>query len=291
MARQLKILALAVVLAAVGTFAIGRALSSEGTDPKVRAANLASQGAAEIERVLDQARAVLDDLASRRAVEYLFHLNDEHTHDDDNVTHVDRVQDREFEQRNRQCRRAMARALEANPEFIAFGRASDAVYGRADCLAADPPLDGPLDVGDRGFYLDAAAQRGFVVGDYQLNGVRGVRSIGMGRPIDPEWPRETGILFAWLPLDMLDSTLDRLVWPEQYDLVVVDRNGTVLERPLLQYEVGTSIADTELGRAILTGAGDGFEAEVEGVRRVYGFAEPASAQGRIMVAVGLPVGD
>ena len=162
--------------------------------------------------------------------------------------------------------------------------------GRVHCSSTT--LEG-VERGNQPRYFRLAAETGrFAIGEYQVAGVSGSRSINFGLPISDGEKRLRAVVFAGLSLPKLSELTAATPLPGSGLLVIADHTGRILVR---HPEGGVPVRDEALSADILEAMGstDGvFEAtDGNGVARLYAVERvqsDARGRGALNVVVSMP---
>ena len=157
------------------------------------------------------------------------------------------------------CGRVLATMLERFPSYSNLG----ATTASGDIVCSAVPLARPVNVGDRRYFRDAVARRGFAVGDYLVGRVTGKPTITLGHPIMNANGAVGGVVFAALDLGWLAQSLDATRLPHGASVSVLDGKGTVLAEHPVPRGGGKTILLPFKGRP--EGVGEIIDAD--GVRR------------------------
>ena len=108
--------------------------------------------------------------------------------------------------------------------YATFGLLDPAGY--LTCRASH--TDHPVFAGDRPYFRQAVLTGGFTVGHYMVGRASGKPSLAFAMPAHREDGSLRGVIFVSLDLAAVDEQLRRLAVPAEFDLAVLDLNGTVL---------------------------------------------------------------
>ncbi len=172
-----------------------------------------------------------------------------------------------------------------------------AIYANLGLVAPDGqlaasgvPFTGGMDLSDRGWFRRALAQRGFVVGDYQIGRVTRKATLNVACPVYDAAGRVHGVVFAAIDLGYLNGYAARTELPAGAALMVVDRRGVILARyPEPERWVGHLLPEVPSVRAVLAqGAGTAVVRGLDGVMRLWSFNPiPGGPEASAYVALGL----
>ena len=229
---------------------------------QAEAMQLARLSAAEEQRLLDETRVLLIDLARQPEVR---------------LAH------------GPACSAALREVSGFYPRYANLGVADR--FGNVVCSAL--PVTQPVNIADRAYFRLAIQNGRFSIGEYQIGRITGRASVNAGYPIYDGTARLTGVVFAALGLNWLNQMAVEVRLPPGSTINVVDAGGTILARhPDPERWVGRSLPDVPGIKAILKRGGEGTTEAVgvDGVRRLYAFAPLGRAPqaGRPFVSIGIP---
>jgi signal transduction histidine kinase len=198
------------------------------------------------------------------------------------LAHVSEVRDGDADE----CHRFLSGLLKDNPLYANFGLAERT--GEIICSAV--PLDKPVNVADRTYFLGAVVARDFAIGEFQIGRVTGSATINFGYPVLNGDGRIRAVVFAAMDLSWLNHLLTAVDLPEGASLVVIDRNGTILARyPNPETWVGQSGMRDPLFQAMLVqGQGTAELHGMDGVPRIYAFTGLRGLPEAGYVSIGIP---
>jgi PAS domain S-box-containing protein len=188
------------------------------------------------------------------------------------------------------CERLLAELHSQYPNYNSLAVTSP--DGEAVCSA--PAFTAPVNFSDRDWFREAIRSGGFVVSHYLIGRITGQPTIVAAYPALDAAGQVQAVISATFDLAWFNDFAFAFQsnWPPGTALVIVDPAGTVLTRyPDPAVWLGRSVTDIPLYRLILAGGeGTTEEAGVDGVMRVYGFAEIARPDGQSIahVTVGIP---
>ncbi len=157
-------------------------------------------------------------------------------------------------------------------------------------VASALPLPGPVNSGSQPWFRHLQENRGFAIGDYQVGKITGMPGINMGIPL-PDQPENQPLaaINVSLKLETLQACISKPDLPPAAVLNIIDRNGIVLARnPPSETLIGKSskaypayqvAEDNERGFREARG--------LDGVSRLYHFAEVPNSEGSLFVGVGV----
>lgn len=187
------------------------------------------------------------------------------------------------------CSRYLSQMLARNPEYANLGVAD--ADGAIRCSAV--PLAGPVNASEHAWFRRAVCARGFALGNFRSGQVAATPVVVAALPVQDRAGGAARVVFAGLNLKKLADWAVPARLPAGSVLLALDSAGTVLFRhPDHEKWVGRSIPHVEIARAMLAVRRKGaVEAlGVDGVRRLYGIASVAGAEGAgaLHLGVGIP---
>jgi PAS domain S-box-containing protein len=191
--------------------------------------------------------------------------------------------------RSADCGALLAMLRAQSPYFANVGAAD--LKGDVYCSAL--PLQGRVNIADRGYFQHAVQAREFSAGTYQLGRVSGKASQNFGYPILNAAGAVQGVVFVALDLAWFTQVTVGTPLPANSALVVLDPNGTVLARyPDPARWIGNMAPTDALTRAIKSAPDEGTvdSSALDGVRRVYAFVPLGQGpdRGAAYIALGIP---
>ncbi|UUZ62341.1 hypothetical protein LP417_19555 [Polaromonas sp. P1-6] len=168
------------------------------------------------------------------------------------------------------CDRYLAELRRLFPVYANLGILGADGYARCHGLDSSRPAYG----GDRAYFRDAVARRGFVAGEYIVGRLTGKPSITFALPVLDGDGRVVIVAYASLDLVEMAKSVTEIQMPPGAQLTIIDRNGTVLaakpERS--SGRVGQKIASPVLQQAVKsmsTGVREGMDGA--GQERLFAF--------------------
>lgn len=162
--------------------------------------------------------------------------------------------------------------------------------GLVTCSAL--PVSGPVDLADRLWFRRAITSRTFAVGEYQVGRITKRPTLNCALPIDSNDGSVKGVVYAALDLDWLVPLTEVAELPPGSNLLVLDRNGTVLvHHPEPSAWVGRNVSEAPLVREVLRRQeGVSHLRGVDGEARLHGFAplHRSESGADTFVVVGVP---
>jgi GGDEF domain-containing protein len=220
-----------------------------------RAIDVARQGAAEQNQVIASARAVLQVVASTRAI---FSLSDD------------------------KCNQFLASIAKPAPWLRTLSIAN--LQGRIICSSVPDAIG--LDVSKRPHFLKAIDSSEFVLSDYFIGTLDNSPRITLALAQRGPDGAATAVLLGVLDLSWLERVAKTFVPPSGF-MLIIDGHGTILAQyPHQKDLVGHDFKSHPLVRAMLSQSeGLVTETAFDGVRRIFGFVQLPGTEAR--VAVGL----
>ncbi len=185
------------------------------------------------------------------------------------------------------CSQLLATLLRQNPKYTNLA----AVRADGDFYCSAIPAAGTVNVADRDYFQLAMNTHQFSVGSFIIGRVSRLPSIVFSLPVLGPDGQPTGVVFAALRLDTLNQTQIASELPAGGAFVVIDRNGTILDRfPDPTQWVGEPVPEHQLTQQILSDPGGGSHDLVglDGIRRLYVYAPIQGTANGIFVAIGIP---
>jgi signal transduction histidine kinase len=184
------------------------------------------------------------------------------------------------------CQQFLSSLLKDDPIYVNFGLADRA--GDITCSAV--PLDEPVNIADRRYFVSALVTGDFAIGEFQIGRITGKATVAFGYPILDGDGRVQGVVFAGIDLSWLNHLVAAADLPEGAALVVIDRNGTILARyPNPQAWVGQSGTRDPLFQAMLAhGHGTAELRGMDGIPRIYAFTGLRGLPEAGYVSIGIP---
>ena len=148
----------------------------------------------------------------------------------------------------------------------------------------------PLNVADRGYFQEAAAQHQFTQSYFQISRVDGQPSVAYAYPwLGPDGSGR-GVVLASLDLAWLSSSLSEIALPQDSVVTLFDKDGVVLARsPADEALVGLSQHDSALFSRLQAGAGETLDATgLDDVRRMYAFTRVGNGENSAYLTLGIP---
>lgn len=124
------------------------------------------------------------------------------------------------------CRELLVRIRSQNPLFVNIGMAD--ADGNLLCSAMD--LDKPVNIANKPAFQRAIESHDFAVGDYLIDPLSRVSSLGMGFPVYSDDNKLRSVLYARIDLGWLRDIVKTLSMPAGTVVAMVGTNGTLLAR-------------------------------------------------------------
>jgi signal transduction histidine kinase len=185
-----------------------------------------------------------------------------------------------------ECHSFLSTLLQDNPLYTTFGVADL----KGDVICSAVPLNEPVSVSDRTFFLRAVEARDFAIGEFQIGRITHKATISFGYPILDADGRVQAVVGAAMDLAWLNQLVADAELPEGALLLVIDRNGTILARyPHPEVWVGQSDMHDPLFQAMLAqGHGTAELWGRDGIPRIYAFTALRGLSGAGYVSIGIP---
>jgi signal transduction histidine kinase len=198
------------------------------------------------------------------------------------LAHVPAVRDGD----GAECDSFLSALLKDNPLYTTFVVADL----RGDVVCSAVPLNEPVNVADRAYFLSALETRGFAIGEFQIGRITKKAGIAFGYPILDADGRVQAVVAAGMDLAGLNQLMADADLPEGALLLVIDRNGTILYGyPIPEAWIGQSDASAPLFQAMLTQGQDTAELRVmDNIPRIHAFTALRGLSGAGYVSIGIP---
>lgn len=184
------------------------------------------------------------------------------------------------------CNAILAGIAENLPLYALLG----ALEPNGDAFCSTVPLVRKVNATDRSWFRRTADRKEFAVGEYQLGRVTGVQTISSSLPVLDRDGNVLAVVMASISLEAINKRLIKEDLPPETNVVVIDRNGTILARhPEFEKWVGKPFPDTGRIKDILgkKQGTDEFTGD-DGRSRVCSFSEVADSDGGLHVIIGIP---
>jgi signal transduction histidine kinase len=201
------------------------------------------------------------------------------------LAHVPNVRDGDAAE----CHGFLSALLKDNPLYTLYTNFWTADL-EGDVICSAVPLDSPVNIADRSYFLSALEARDFGIGEFMIGRVTNKATIGFGYPILDGDGRVQALVGAAMDLSWLNQLVADAELPEGAVLVVIDRNGTILARyPNPQAWVGQQGMDDPLFHTMLAeGQGTAELRGMDGVPRIYAFTGLRGLPEAGYVSIGIP---
>ncbi|HLF26702.1 MAG TPA: PAS domain S-box protein [Anaerolineae bacterium] len=175
-------------------------------------------------------------------------------------------------------------------DYSGFGLARP--DGSLFCSTVD--LTQPVNISDRLFFQRAIETRDFAVGDYRIAPQTGNPVLTFGYPLVDANGQLEGVVFATKRLAALTELVDRAELPNEAVVIIVDRDGTIMDRrptPENLDQDRNAFAHTPLIQTLLAQEQGVAELpDIDGVTRLTAFQRvPGPGDTGITLGVGLPL--
>lgn len=184
------------------------------------------------------------------------------------------------------CNRYATGLLSQYPKYANLG----AIAMNGDIFCSGLEMEGTVNAADRSYFQGAVEQNDFAIGNYQIGRITGQASLNFGYPARDDDGTTTAIVFAALKLDWIADYATRIDLPEQGELTLVDRGGTILARyPNPEEWIGEELAEEGLFAQMTSLQEDIVEAtDAQGTERFYAFAPLSREAEGAYVVVSIP---
>jgi PAS domain S-box-containing protein len=186
------------------------------------------------------------------------------------------------------CNRFVKGLTDRYSLYVNLGRID--LDGNLVCSAVG--FSGNLNFADRSYFRRARDTKDFAIGDYQVGGVTGRRSVNFGYPVLDPTGEVAAVLYAALDLTWLTQLTAEARLPEGASLSILDSQGTILARfPDPEKWAGKPVPDAPLFQLLQLGNHAAQELiGVDGVKRLYAFTAVSGKPqaGQIYIVVSIP---
>lgn len=187
------------------------------------------------------------------------------------------------------CQRFLKQLIDHNRGYVDLGVAD--ANGAVRCRVSDAEKSG-LNLANTSHFRGALEARRFAIGDYQLHGQAGRKSVNFAYPIIDGNGEVASVLFAALDVALIGQLAAENKLPQGVALSILDSKGTILARfPEPEKWFGKHIPDAALFEIVRLRTQQSKDlVGLDGVDRLYAF-KPLSvpgAVGHIYVVVSVP---
>ncbi|MBI4525993.1 MAG: GAF domain-containing protein [Deltaproteobacteria bacterium] len=186
------------------------------------------------------------------------------------------------------CSLFLADQLEKYPEYSNLG----VIDLDGDVVCSALPLQGPINLADRGYFQRTVETRDFCIGEYQVGRATGKATLNFGYPLLDNNGKFTGVVFAALDLGWLNQLLAQWKLSPGSVLFVMDQNATILARyPEPEKWVGKVFPQASMMRALLSKQREGIiqTSAADNTDRLYAFSPlRLSEESRTYIGIGTP---
>ncbi|HSF32943.1 MAG TPA: ATP-binding protein [Candidatus Tectomicrobia bacterium] len=184
------------------------------------------------------------------------------------------------------CEKFLSTFLKNNPLYTTFAMVD--LGGNVICSSV--PRDKPVNIADRGYFLNAIETRDFAVGEFHIGRITDKEGIGFGYPILDAEGHVQAVVAAGMDLSWLNQLVADAELPAGAVLTVIDRKATILARyPNPEPWVGQSGPSDPLFQAMLArGQGTVELRGDDGMPRIYAFTALRGLAGAGYVSIGIP---
>jgi signal transduction histidine kinase len=187
------------------------------------------------------------------------------------------------------CQTSFSNLMKLSPDYEGFGLIE--ADGTLFCSANN--TNKPVHLGDRHYFRGAVETKKFTVGDFQFGRLTHRPSLNLGYPVLDDHGEVRRVIFAALRLPLMSEALTNIGVPAGGNVMVLDRNGTVLARqPDPDQWIGKSLANEPQVQKILQSKAE-LVTELkgkDGIARLHALkpAGDGSAPG-LYVSVSIPL--
>ena len=178
----------------------------------------------------------------------------------------------------------LAAAAPAGASFAAWNLAGQRVCGTTDGTAA-------ANAAQETWFRRTVDSQAFSIGDFEVDGARGVSVIGFGYPITGTNHETLGVVAASLDMPQLAPATASPGWPADMVVTVFTPDGRVLARSVEAAQwVQKRVPDPDrLAASLASGANSMERADVDGVMRLSAFAPMTGPGGQLVyLSAGRP---
>lgn len=168
-----------------------------------------------------------------------------------------------------ECNNYLRMFLRDHIQYVNFGVAD--TNGNVICSAV--PLEKPVNLSDRTYFLDAKEDLSFAPGSYRINRITKTATVSFGYPILDGSSGTDRVVFTSIGIDGFKNLISDNASQVDMAITIFDKNGTILARePEFEQWVGTPVANKPLVKVVMAKAEGGAELEgLDGVIRYYKF--------------------
>jgi len=146
------------------------------------------------------------------------------------------------------CQTSFSNLKKLSPDYEGFGLIES--DGTLFCNADSTNIS--VYLGDRSYFRRTVETKKFTVGDFQIGRLTRKPSLNFGYPVLDDHGQVHRVLFAALRLPLMSKALANIGVPAGGNVMVLDRNGTVLARqPDPEQWIGKSLANEPYVQTIL----------------------------------------
>lgn len=171
--------------------------------------------------------------------------------------------------KEKECNNYLGAVLRDSIQYVNFGVIDTS--GNVICSAV--PLEKPVNLSDRTYFLDAKETLLFAPGSYRINSITKNATVSFGYPVLTKDGEVGGVVFASVGIDWFKKLIADNTIPKDITITLFDKNGTVLARePEFEQWVGTPVANEPLVKVAMAKTEESAELEgLDGVKRYYAF--------------------
>lgn len=153
------------------------------------------------------------------------------------------------EGQNMHCHQHLKELRRQLPSYANLGIASAEGFVLCNGLTSNPPVY----VGDRAYFRNAVASRGFVAGEYIVGRLSGKPSVTFALPMLDARGSVSFVVFAAIDLSTMAASIAAVQLPAGAGMGIHDRHGTLLAgTPGLPLQVGQKAASAVIQEAVRT---------------------------------------
>jgi hypothetical protein len=197
-----------------------------------------------------------------------------------------------FNQDNVKYCNSVVKKIISEGVFSLIGAAD--LNGNIYCISN--PTTKKLNVADRLYFQEAKNNQAFSSGEFILGKIQGIPALTFGKPIFNEKNELVGISIASFTLDYLQKVVSGIKLPSEFNITIIDKNGTILARHPYNKEVVGKIDlnDQAIKKILNTKDEDGsfvLRDNPSGKPKIYAFSriDTRIGQGEVYVYTDVPM--
>lgn len=142
-----------------------------------------------------------------------------------------------------------------------------------DVICSAVPLEKPINIADRSYFIDAKETLLFSPGSFRINRITEDPTVSFGYPVLDENGKIDKVVFSTIGVKWFEKIIGGDSVFKDMAITVVDKNGVVLTRmPEFEKWVGKSVANSPLFKAVTGKAMGIIETNgIDGINRYYQF--------------------